>query len=114
MASVPKDKVCFTCTAVDGRVVRLHKSTYYGHIIRPQKPEIQRDYAFPAGEIERALVNAVGPPKPEASNRRISYLGPKVKPRPPKTGEEQWKVVVQPDDSGNTGWVVAAYPLLVF
>ena len=111
----PTGKVCWTCTASDGRVVRLYKDTYYGHINNKNRhPEIPRDYDYPATEIEDALMKAPKPPKPEASHQRISYIGPPVQPKAPKAGLEEWKVVVQPDDDGGkTGWVVAAYPRLL-
>ena len=85
---------------------------YYGHILRHEKPEILRDYDFPAREIENALKNAIGPPVPQASHKRVAYYGPPVSPKPPKTGQEKWKVVVQPDESGHSGWVVTAFPQL--
>jgi hypothetical protein len=112
-AKCPTGKVCFTCTAKGGREVRLYKSTYYAHIVNPNRhPEILRDYEFPVSEIENALINATRGPSPEASKRRVSFMGPLVTPRPPKIGLEQWKVVVEPDDTGNSGWVVTAYPIV--
>lgn len=111
MAERPKGRICFTCTASDGREVTLFRDVYHGHVIRAAKPEIVRDYEFPTREIENALVKSDGSPQPTARGNRRMYRGPKVSPRPPKTGQERWLVVVQPDPKGD--WVVAAYPVLV-
>jgi hypothetical protein len=110
VSGIPRGAVCFECTATDGRVVRLHKDTYYGHI-KPHHPEIERDYDYPVGEIQKALVSAQST-QPGITNQRMSYLGPAVTPKT-NPGPERFKVVVQ-KEVDNKGFVVTAFPQRIF
>lgn len=104
----PKGNTCFTCTAKDGRTVRLYKSTYHGHILR-EHPELQRDFEHPASQIEIAITTAVAV-KP-AKGRAVTYIGPTVEART-EAGACRLRVVVNVEEAD--GWVLTAYPELVF
>ena len=89
----------------------LYKNVYYGHVLRAAKPELTRDWAYPAGEIEAALTKGA---QPVISNTAGTFLyhGLAVPPRAPKTGLEKWRVVVQREADGED-WVKTSYPILV-
>jgi hypothetical protein len=102
-----KGKTCFECTAVDGRVVRLFKERYYGHILR-EHPELSRDFPYPAGEIERALKEAVRTYQGQGRNK--VYVGPNVEAKS-DAGTLRVRVVVNVEEI--EGWVVTAYAEIV-
>ncbi|HWW87262.1 MAG TPA: hypothetical protein VNZ26_26875, partial [Vicinamibacterales bacterium] len=106
------------CRAKDGRIVRLAKKRHDDHIL-DEHPDLARDFAYPASEIQKALESAEDV-SPGSRPNTMMYLGPPVMPNGIASGGQfghsremrRFRVVVQTEE-GNTGFVTTAYAPVV-
>lgn len=100
------EQLCFECLGKGGRLIRLTRSRYEGHILN-RHPDLLRDFNHPASWIQMTLENPdrLSPTGPKGD--REKYIGAPVMPEKGIQTRRRFHVVVQLEPN-NRGHVVTA------